>query len=120
METPQEYLPAPITEISLSPPPPLTEMIGLDDERDEIQTTNPTDRDKVWSFWSSCSVLRLRILCKDAKVVQKGNKNEMKQRIFHEVSDSADGLRLWVSNEKKVAKNNSDERNSSMLGMRGA
>lgn len=104
-----------IPSVSVENPPPLALLLPNSNILNSSQTVesskytaSPTERDKVWTFLLTRSVMRLRTLCKDNGVVQQGKKHELRTRMFHKVCDSSDTDNLWksaaveLSNEQKA------------------
>ncbi len=94
---------APIPELSVQPPPPLTNFLSvtqqstgpIPSERQEA-TLVPTFRDKVWTFLSSRNLQKLRVLCKDEGIVQRAkNKQGLMERMIRRVCNSGDVRTVW-------------------------
>lgn len=98
---------SPVPDLSLAPPPALTSLIpgtqvsaspndALRPKSTVLQTTIPSIRDKVWTFLSSCSVPRLRTICKIEGIVQRARKKQdVMMRVLKKVCDFGVQTSLW-------------------------
>ena len=61
-------------------------MIAKTDGESQKVTDNPSDDDKAWTFLESMTAKKLRDVCRQYGVKQKGNKDEILERIFRRLS----------------------------------